>query len=406
MKKALQLTLGILTSIGGFFDVGALATSAQAGANFKFRLLWAVAAATLLVIFLVEMSGRFAAATRKALPDAIREHLGFTFWLVPFLVLTISQFLVLATEIGGVCFALHLVTGLPTAIWALPVGILMWLFLWRATFGTIENSTSLLGLITVAFVIAAFRHHPPMGEVLAGFVPSLPDGDALKYWGIAVSIMGAVLSPYLFYFYSSGAVEDHWDASYIPVNRVIASIGMGFGSVVAMAGVVVAAMVLAPRGIQMNDYHEAAMMLTDAFPFWGFVLFAVSMGIACLAGGLEVALSMAYATAQTFGWNWGENLDPREDARFCLVYTGAILFSCLIIAIGVDPLRLTVLAMAVEAAVLPFVALPFLLLMNDRKLLKEHSNGWISNVIAVIVLVLSVVLTLVSIPLAVLGGGG
>jgi len=406
VKKALQLTLGILTSIGGFFDMGALATSAQAGANFKFRLLWAVAAATLLVIFLVEMSGRFAAATRKALPDAIREHLGFTFWLVPFLVLTIAQVLVLGTEIGGVCFALHLVTGLPTALWALPVAVLMWLFLWRATFGTIENSTSLLGLITLAFVVAAFRHHPPAGEVLAGLVPSLPSGDSLKYWGIAVSIMGAVLSPYLFYFYSSGAVEDKWDASYIPVNRGIATIGMGFGSVVAMAGIVVAAMVLAPRGIQVNDYHEAAMMLTDAFPFWGFLLFAAGMAIACLAGGLEVALSMAYASAQTFGWNWGENLDPREDARFCLVYTGAILFSSLIIAVGFDPLRLTVLAMAVEAAVLPFVALPFLLLMNDRKLLKEHSNGWISNTIAVIVLLLSLVLTLVSIPLAVLGGGG
>jgi Mn2+/Fe2+ NRAMP family transporter len=406
VKKALKLTLGILTSIGGFFDMGALATSAQAGANFKFRLLWAVAAATLLVIFLVEMSGRFAAATRKALPDAIREHLGFQFWLVPFIVLTISHLLVLGTEIGGICFALHLVTGLPTSLWAIPVAILLWLFLWRATFGTIENSTSLLGLITVAFVVAAVRHHPPSGEVLAGFIPSLPSEDPIKYWGIAVSIIGAILSPYLFYFYSSGAVEDDWDASYIRVNRGIAAIGMGFGSVVALGGVVVAAMVLAPRGIQVNDYHEAALMLTDAFPFWGFLLFALGLGIACLAASLEVALSMAYATAQTFGWNWGESLDPREDARFCLVYTGAILLSSLIILLGMDPLKLTIFAMAVEATILPFVALPFLFLMNDRKLLKEHSNGWISNTIAVIVLLLSIVLTIVSIPLAFLGGGG
>jgi Mn2+/Fe2+ NRAMP family transporter len=358
------------------------------------------------VIFLVEMSGRFAAATRKALPDAIREHFGFTFWLVPFVVLTIAHLLVLGTEIGGLCFALHLVTGLPTPIWALPVAVLMWLFLWRSTFDTIENSTSLLGLITLAFVVAAFWHHPPSGEILAGLLPSLPGEEPLRYWAIAVSIMGAVLAPYLFYFYSSGAVEDKWDVSYIPVNRAIAVIGMGFGSVVALGGIVVAAMVLAPRGIQVNDYHEAALMLTDAFPFWGFLLFAASMAIACLAAGLEVALAMAYVTAQTFGWNWGESLNPRQDARFSLVYTGAILLSSLIILCGVDPLKLTVFAMAVEAAVLPFVALPFLLLMNDGKLLKEHKNGWFSNAIAVLVLVLSIVLTLVSIPLAFLGGGG
>ena len=51
---------------------GNLATSAQAGAVFRFQLLWALLLGTLLVIFLVEMSGRFAAVTRQALPDAIR----------------------------------------------------------------------------------------------------------------------------------------------------------------------------------------------------------------------------------------------------------------------------------------------------------------------------------------------
>ena len=113
---------------------------------------------------------------------------------------------------------------------------------------------------------------------------------------------------------------------------------------------------------------------------------------------------MAYTTAQTFGWNWGEDLDPREDARFCLVYTGAILLSSLLILFGIDPLKLTLVTMAINAAVLPFVAIPFLLLMNDRKLLKEHANGWISNSIAAFLLVLSIVLAVVSIPLVIVGG--
>ena len=55
---------------------------------------------------------------------------------------------------------------------------------------------------------------------------------------------------------------------------------------------------------------------------------------------------MAYTSAQTFGWNWGENLDPREDARFCLTYTGAILTAALLILFGVDPLKLTLFSMA------------------------------------------------------------
>jgi NRAMP (natural resistance-associated macrophage protein)-like metal ion transporter len=400
----MQLALGILTGVGGFFDIGNLATSAQAGASFRFQLLWSLLLATVLVSFLVEMSGRFAAVSGKALPDAIRERFGFKFWAGPFLILTIIHILVLGAEIGGICFALHLVSGLPVPLLAPVVGVLVWLLLWRTTFSTLENSTSVLGFLTLAFVAAVAVHHPPLREVAAGMVPSLPHHDPAKYWYIAVSIVGAVLAPYLFYFYSSGAVEDRWSREYIGVNRGISVIGMGFGSLIAVAAIIVSAVVLAPRGIRVDDYHQAALMLTDAFPFWGFVLFAAAMGVACLGAAVEVGLSMAYATAQTFGWNWGEDLEPRDDARFCLVYTGAILVSTLIILFGVDPFKLTLLTMVISAAALPFVAIPFLLLMNDRKTLREHTNGWISNTITILVVILSGILAVVSIPLTLIGG--
>lgn len=404
MKKATQLALGILTSVGGFFDAGNIATSAQAGASFHFQLVWALLLATIIVTFLVEMSGRFAAVSQKALPDAIREHLGFGFWFVPFIILTLTHFLILSAEIGGISFALQLVTGIKFSWFAMPVALLVWLFLWRSKFNTIENSTSLLGLITLCFVVAAIAHHPSLQELAAGALPSLPSHDPAKYWYIAVSLVGSVLAPYLFYFYSSGAIEDKWDESYVGVNRGIAFIGMSFGSMIALGALIVSALVLGTRGIAVDDYQQAALMLTHAFPFWGFVLFAASLGIACLSAALEIALSMSYATAQTFGWNWGEDLKPSKDARFSLVYTGAIFLSALIIAFGVDPLKLTLFTMSISAAVLPFVTLPFLLLMNDAKLLRQFKNGWLSNAVVLFVTILSIVLAVVSIPLAVIGG--
>ena len=78
MKKALELALGIVTSIGGFLEVGSIATPAQAGALFGFQLAWAVALGTLCLIFLVEMSGRLAAVSRHTIADAVRER-----WAAP-----------------------------------------------------------------------------------------------------------------------------------------------------------------------------------------------------------------------------------------------------------------------------------------------------------------------------------
>jgi Mn2+ and Fe2+ transporters of the NRAMP family len=406
VKKALALALGIVTGVGGFFDVGNIATSAQAGAAFRFQLLWAMIVATVVIILLVEMSGRFAAVSKKALPDAIREHFGFTFWLVPFLVLTMVHLLVLAAELGGIAFALHLVSGLPLRLLVIPVAILVWVFLWRSTFSAIENSTSLLGLITLCFVAAAWAHHPPLHDVLAGSLPSMPSHDPVHYWFIAVSIVGAVIAPYLLYFYSSGAVEDGWDASYVPVNRAVSVLGMGFGSVISIGAIIVGGVVFFPRGIHVDDYHQAALMLTQAFPYWGYLLFAVSMGIACLGAAVEVALSMSYSFAQTFGWEWGVDLHPRDDARFSIVYTVAIVVGALFLLAGIDPLKLTIFSMAISAFVLPVVAFPMLLLMNDREQLGEHANGWFSNLATAGIVVLTIVLTVVTIPLLVMGGSG
>jgi NRAMP (natural resistance-associated macrophage protein)-like metal ion transporter len=276
LKKALEITLGIVTSIGGFLDVGAIATAVQAGAAFKFQLIWVVALGTICVIFLVEMSGRLAAVSRHTLVDALRERFGVNFYLVPFLAELIVDFLVLAAEIGGVCLALQLITGVSFRWWALPVAFVLWLLLWRGTFTIIENGTSFFGLITLCFVVAVFVLHPPWKEVAAGFMPSLPSHAHAHYWFIAVAILGALISPYLFYFYSSGAIEDKWNKSYLGVNRAVAALGMSFGSCVSLGVLIVAALVLFPRGIQVDNYEQAAMILTQPFGYWGFILFAAS----------------------------------------------------------------------------------------------------------------------------------
>ena len=117
-----------------------------------------------------------------------------------------------------------------------------------------------------------------------------------------------------------------------------------------------------------------------------------------------MALSIAYTFAQTFGWNWGEDLEPAEDARFSMVYTLCLLLGSLFMLFGVDPLKLTILTMVISAAVTPFVTIPMLLLMNDRKLLGEASNGLISNLATVGITIMALVLAIVSIPLTFLGG--
>jgi Mn2+/Fe2+ NRAMP family transporter len=123
-----------------------VATSAQAGAAYGFSLLWAILIGTICLVFLIEMSGRFAIASHHTVADGIRERFGSNYFLLTLLIISIVNLLVLASEIGGVALALQFVSGIGFQWWALPVGFTVWILLWKGTFGMIEDGVAILGL--------------------------------------------------------------------------------------------------------------------------------------------------------------------------------------------------------------------------------------------------------------------
>ena len=231
----------------------------------------------------------------------------------------------------------------------------------------------------------------------------MPHDDASHYWFVAVSVLGASISPYLYYFYCSGAIEEKWDTTYLGANRATAALGMGFGGFLSIAVLVLAAVLFHPAHKDVQHFQDLPALVTPIFRHWGFWLFAASLGIACLGATLEIALSLAYLVAQGLGWRWGEDLAPHDDARFSLTYTALIAVAALFVLVGLDPLKLTELAMALTAASLPVGVLPFLILMNDESYLGEHTNGVFGNAVVMIISVLSMVLAIVSIPLEIFG---
>jgi Mn2+/Fe2+ NRAMP family transporter len=405
MKKVLQIALGVVTGIGGFLEVGSIATAAQAGASFRYALIWAIALGTICLIFLIEMTGRLAAVSKHSIADAVRERFGFKFTVIPRVAELIVNLLVIAAEIGGVALALKFVTGIEVRVWAIPVALLIWLTIWAGTLDFIEDATSILGLVAFAFIVAAVKMHPDYHAALRGLVPSAPRQDAAHYWYITVGILGATISPYMFHFYGSGAIEDKWGEDSLGANRVTAALGMSFGAVMSVAVLVCSALVLAPRGIEVARYEQAALVLIPALGRWGLPLFAATLGVCCFGAAIEVSLATAYMLAQTLGWNWGENKKPDKEARFSMTYVVMLLLGGSLLLTGIDPLKLTMFAMAITAVILPLIVMPFMLLLNDKTYVHEHTNGPIGNTVVVLTLLLASIVAIITIPLEIAGGG-
>jgi len=402
----LKIGLGIVTSIAGFLDAGSIATSAQAGASYRYSLIWAVLLGTLIVICLTEMTGRLAAVSKHTLADAMRERLGFPYFAMPLVAEVLVDWLVLAAEIGAVASALQLVTGISYQIWAIPVAFVLWLVLWLGSFGAIENGVACLGAATLVFAIGAVKLWPGVHDIAAGLVPAGAHAKQPQYWFTGISIIGSLMSPYIVNFYSAGAVEEKWSAKDVATNRIVATLGMSFGSTLALGLLVICAVVLAPQGIKIESYGDIANAFTVPFGSWGIPLFAAALGVAAFGAGLEVALNLSYVWSQGLGWNWSKNLRPQQDARFSLVYTLAILAATPLMVIGFDPLMVTNFSMALNALIAPLIVFPLLILMNDAAYLKKYRNGRFGNIMTIILIVMAFTLALVAIPLQIFGGGG
>jgi Mn2+/Fe2+ NRAMP family transporter len=163
-------------------------------------------------------------------------------------------------------------------------------------------------------------------------------------------------------------------------------------------------MVLGPRHIQVDSYDQAALMFVPVFGRWAVRLFAVSLGIGCFGAAVEIALNAGYVFAQVFGWTWGANKPRRSAARFTTAFTCVLLAALAIAVLGFDPLRLTMISVALTVVIMPALVLPFLVLMNDEKYVKTHTSGVIGNGFLAVATVLGALLALVVVPLELLGG--
>src|ERR1051325_11376609 len=113
MKKLLGITLGIMTALGGFVDLGQIVFTMQAGALFGFRLIWTIALGAAAIIVFMEICGRIAVITHKPVFGVIRERFGKRAGLALLIASNLLNLITCAAELGGIAIVLRLLTGWP-----------------------------------------------------------------------------------------------------------------------------------------------------------------------------------------------------------------------------------------------------------------------------------------------------
>jgi Mn2+/Fe2+ NRAMP family transporter len=401
MKKFFEIFLGILTAFGGFVDIGDLVANTETGARFGMSLAWVVVIGVIGIVLFAEMSGRVAAMSGRPVFDVIRERLGARMALTDLVASFLINLLTLAAEIGGLALVVQLATDLNYLLWVPLAAVAVWIVIWKLSFSLMEKVFGITGLLLVVTVVALWRLDPDWGRMVSD--AAHPGPPATESWPtylfFAVALLGAAMTPYEVFFFSSGAVEEHWTRQDLMVNRANVYLGFPLGGLLSLAIMAGAAVVLKPRGIDADHLSQMALPVAVGLGKLGLAILYVGMFAAIFSAALETALSAGYTVAQYFGWQWGKYVRPHEAARFHLVVIVSIILSVGLVLTTIDPIKVTEYSIVLSAAALPLTYFPILVIANDRAYMGEHVNSKVTNAVGFAYLVLLFVLSIATIPL-------
>jgi len=402
MNKIFGVALGILAAIGGFVDIGDLVFNVAAGATFGYQLLWVVVIGVVGIITYSEMCGRVSAVSQKAVFDAVRERVGFKAGLITLIAAEIVNAMTLTAEIGGVAICLQLLSGLPYRLLIVLAAIVLAIVVWIVNFDWIERIFGYGGLCLLVFAVAAVKLHPDWGAVGHGFVPHVDTGNKLLYGYFAIGLLGAAMTPYEVYFYSSGAVEEGWTVKDLGLNRLNAIVGYGLGGFLSFALMIVGGALFLGKGIDPATLGSIAMGAEVPLGQIGLLLALIGILFAVAGASIDTLFSGAYDLAQFCGFEWGRHKSPAGAPRFTLTWIVLLILAMLAVMTGVDAVKLTEFAVIFSVVALPLTYLPILLVANDKAYMGNYANGRLANVLGILYLVIIMIVALTAIPLMLL----
>jgi Mn2+/Fe2+ NRAMP family transporter len=406
VTKPLQITLGVLTAIGGMIDIGNLIGNTEAGARFGMSLAWALVLGGLTIVLYANMAGRVAAVSHRATFDVIRERLGPRIALLNLMASALLTVLTTLAEIAGVGLVLELATGVSYRVWIPLAALVLWAILWFAKFESMERVYGVAGLAMLVLFAAVWRLHPATGALVhRGLHPWRPPHETVyAYWYLAIAQFGAMTTPYEVFFFSSGAVEERWTKSDLNVERANVYIGFPLGTLLALALMILGAVALKPRGIAVSHLSQVGLPITLGLGRTGMWLFLFGSFAAVFGAAAEASLSTAYSVCQYFGRQWGKYVQRSEAPMFFRILLATIVIGT-IGGLMFDPIKVTLFTIVLSAAAIPLTFFPILVVANDPDFVGDKVNSLAVNVMSVALLAIMIVMSLATIPLLIVTRG-
>jgi Mn2+/Fe2+ NRAMP family transporter len=171
-----------------------------------------------------------------------------------------------------------------------------------------------------------------------------------------------------------------------------------FGSVivnvVAFFIIMLCAITIFQAGITIETAQDAALALAPLAGKYCTWLFSFGLLNASLFAASILPLSTAYTICEAFGWESSLNRKFAEAPQFYGLYSIMIILGAGVILFPDVPLiPIMFYSQVLNGSLLPFILIFMLLLINDRKIMGDYTNGWTLNLVSLLTILLLILLS-------------
>ena len=386
----------ILVSVG-YMDPGNWGTDLQAGAQFKYGLLWVVALSSLMAVFMQVISARLGVVSGKDLAQCCRDWYPswtrWPNWLLSELAIGACDL----AEVLGSAVALNLLFHIPL-FWAVVItGLDVLLLLALQSFGmrTIEAVVVvLIATIAVCYFIEIFvlpQTRPSFLEM--GHALGTPQFRQAGMLYVAIGIIGATVMPHNLYLHSALVQSRRLQKDALSIRRAIqfntldSVVALSIAFCVNAAILVLAATVFfGKQSVPVSGGHLIQFSADSDWIRVAYLTLAPLLGTAMASTLFAVALLAAGQSSTITGTLAGQVVMEgfmrwriRPWVRRLITRTLAILPAVFIIGLHGEGsvTDLLTLSQVVLALQLPFAMFPLLHFTSSAKRMGQWKNGWI-----------------------------
>lgn len=370
-------------------DPSGIVIYSQTGAVAGTTLAWTAPLTFPFMAAVQEMCARIGLVTGHGLIGTMRRHYPRVFLSITALLVVAANTINIGADIAGMVASIRLFIPLNSVILAFIISFIIGVFMVYFPYRLLANLFKWLTLSLFVYVITAFIVVDDWRAVLSHtFIPTFTFSK--EHLILIIALFGTTISPYLFFWQASEEVEEKNQnkklihhlvtKNQIKSMREDVTAGMFISNLIMYFIIIASAFTLPQLGISsIESVDQAAKALEPIAGRFATLLFALGIvGTGMLAIPV-LAGSAAYAVSETFGWREGLSL-PFSKAR---AFYGVIVFSTfvgfLMNAVGIPPLRMLFLTGVIYGVLSPILILAILHIANNRKVLGDKVNGWVSN---------------------------